>query len=408
MTNTKTRSDVATIAPRLSFPAPAVMKNFGLSQGDWLALVDAIYPNAKTAESVILALSYCRRRNLDPFKRPVHIVPIWTREKNGYVDTIWPGIGELRTTAHRTGQFAGMNRTEFGPDQTEEFQPLDKSGRPSGKPHRVTFPAWAQVTVQRRVGDHIVNFAGPEVYWLETYAQTRDGCPNEMWRKRPRGQIAKCAEAAALRAAFPEEIGEDLADDEAGILQRADTPPESLSSAPERPTRSEGPNVPADSASPSGDAPGAARGGNISDVVDAITAHGDEVTFTLPADADAARAFLAEWGVLAMHELTLDEFMAGNGALMEAVGVDPDQFMVQCKTKAAEQATASSGDDDAGGISQADFDNLLAQAKTANRTGELVVFVQSKRVGNVVGAMMDDSQRAQWAVEIDKLKGGKS
>jgi hypothetical protein len=37
-----------------------------------------------------------------------------------------------------------------------------------------------------------------------------------MWRDRPRGQLEKCAEAAALRAAFPEEIGGDLCSDEVG------------------------------------------------------------------------------------------------------------------------------------------------------------------------------------------------
>ncbi len=35
----------------------------------------------------------------------------------------------------------------------------------------------------------------------------KDGSPNKMWKQRPYGQIGKCAEAAALRRAFPEEIG---------------------------------------------------------------------------------------------------------------------------------------------------------------------------------------------------------
>ena len=35
-----------------------------------------------------------------------------------------------------------------------------------------------------------------------------------MWLKRPRGQIEKCAEAAALRSAYPEEIGNEYVPEE--------------------------------------------------------------------------------------------------------------------------------------------------------------------------------------------------
>jgi hypothetical protein len=54
------------------------------------------------------------------------------------------------------------------------------------------------------------------VYWVETYATIKrgDDTPNEMWETRPRGQLEKCAEAAALRAAFPEEVGGDYIPEE--------------------------------------------------------------------------------------------------------------------------------------------------------------------------------------------------
>jgi hypothetical protein len=52
-------------------------------------------------------------------------------------------------------------------------------------------------------------------YWTENYATAgRDSdAPNAMWKRRPRGQIAKCAEAQALRKAFPELGSQPTADE---------------------------------------------------------------------------------------------------------------------------------------------------------------------------------------------------
>jgi phage recombination protein Bet len=141
----------------------------------------------------------------------VHIVPIWDKAKGRLVDTVWPGIGELRTTAFRTKSYAGRDATVFGPDETREFKTKDGTVK-------VTFPSFAQVTVYRVVNGERVAFTGPTTYWMETYASTKDGAPNSMWAKRPRGQIDKCAEAAALRAAFPEELGDELTSDEAPTI----------------------------------------------------------------------------------------------------------------------------------------------------------------------------------------------
>lgn len=190
--------------PRLPYH-PMIEERFGIDKASWKALVEAIFPNATTVESVILALSYCRARKLDPFKRNVHIVPIWNKEMGTMVDTVWPGIGELRTTAFRTGEYSGRGETVFGPDVMQKVGTVE-----------VTFPEYAQVTVRRVVRDQVVDFCGPRVYWLETYATVsgKDKTPNSMWQKRPRGQIDKCAEASALRSAFPEEVGGDFIPEE--------------------------------------------------------------------------------------------------------------------------------------------------------------------------------------------------
>jgi len=197
--------------PRLPYH-PMIEERFGVDKAAWKALCEAVFPAAQQTESVILALSYCRARNLDPFKKNVHIVPVWDKDKRCLVDTVWPGIGELRTTAFRTSQYAGRDKTEFGPDITQQW----KDG--NGNLIELTFPEWAQVTVYRMKDGQRIPFAGPQVYWMETYSEQKGGLPNSMWRKRPRGQLDKCAEAAALRAAFPEELGDEYSEAEAGMI----------------------------------------------------------------------------------------------------------------------------------------------------------------------------------------------
>jgi len=55
-----------------------------------------------------------------------------------------------------------------------------------------------------------------KVYWVEIYATAgrNTDMPNDVWLKRPRGQLEKCCEAAALRRAFTEELGNEYVADE--------------------------------------------------------------------------------------------------------------------------------------------------------------------------------------------------
>lgn len=201
------------IRARIAMPANA--KAMGYTPQDWSVLVDAIYPNAKTAESVVLALSYCKARKLDPMKRPVHIVPMWNKQIGRMVETVWPGINELQVTAHRTAQFAGMDAPTWGPEITRTFKgEVKRDGRMVQIEATVAFPEWCAVTVYRVMHGGRMPFTEP-VYWLESYArQGQSEVPNEMWAKRVRGQLHKCAKAAALRAAFPEEIGNEYTAEE--------------------------------------------------------------------------------------------------------------------------------------------------------------------------------------------------
>lgn len=213
----ETKGELVHIAPpRLPYHE-LVKDRFGIDKAEWRVLVDATFPNAKTVDAVIMALSYCKARKLDPFKRPVHIVPMWSSAAGRMIETVWPSISELRTTAFRTQQYCGMEKPEFGPMIERKFVGTIGRGPDKGKTveANLRFPEWCRITILRTLGGKERTFVGPSVYWLESYARRGDTeVPNDMWCKRPVGQVEKCAEAAALRRAFPEEIGNELSAEE--------------------------------------------------------------------------------------------------------------------------------------------------------------------------------------------------
>ena len=187
-------------------------------------LASSMYPGAKR-ESVAMVLGYCRAAGLDPMQKPVHLVPmrVKTGQKNQYGDeqyafrdTVMPGIGLYRVQAARTGQYAGMDEPKFGPMRTLTYMAtvrewVEVPGQTKKRPHdtfvekTLEYPEWCSITVYRLVGGFRSAWTAVE-YWTENYATAgRDSeAPNEMWAKRTRGQLAKCAEAQALRKGFPE------------------------------------------------------------------------------------------------------------------------------------------------------------------------------------------------------------
>lgn len=172
-------------------------------------LATSLYPGA-SVNSIKMVLGYCKATGLDPMQKPVHIVPMWDSKVKMMRDVVMPGIGLYRTQAARNG-CAGVSEPDFGPDITEEIGGL-----------KITYPEWCKVTVKRRMssGD-TAEFTAKE-FWKENYAvkggQEKSVAPNAMWAKRPYGQLAKCAEAQALRKAFPELGSEPTADEMEGKI----------------------------------------------------------------------------------------------------------------------------------------------------------------------------------------------
>lgn len=174
----------------------------GIDEPTWNSLCTTIYPGAKP-DSIIMAIDYCMARKLDVMLKPVHLVPMNVKNAQTgnyeWRDVPMPGIGMYRIQSARSGNVAGIDEPIYGEMITQSF--TDKNG----KPVSVTFPEWCMVRVHKLIDGRMVSYSAKE-YWIENYAsegKTSDA-PNTMWRKRPRGQIAKCAEAQALRKGWPE------------------------------------------------------------------------------------------------------------------------------------------------------------------------------------------------------------
>lgn len=176
-----------------------------MDQTELMAVLrSSLYPGAKD-ESIKMVVGYCKAAGLDPMLKPVHIVPMdvstGRKDNNGYDitekrDVVMPGIGLYRTQAEDSGQHAGTPEPEFGPPVTTKLGDTT-----------ITYPEWCKVTVFKLVDGKERAFVAREL-WIENYAQKgRKPDPNRMWAKRPYAQLAKCAEAQALRKAFPGRAG---------------------------------------------------------------------------------------------------------------------------------------------------------------------------------------------------------
>lgn len=129
-----------------------------------------------------LYLYQASKMGLDPLAKQIHAVMRWDSKQNRNVMSIQTAIDGYRLIADRTGHYAGSDEPKFV----------------EGKP----FPVSATVTVYKVVGGIRCPFTAT-AFWAEYYPGDKAGF---FWKKMPHGQLAKCAEALALRKAFPAEL----------------------------------------------------------------------------------------------------------------------------------------------------------------------------------------------------------
>jgi phage recombination protein Bet len=197
---------------------PTIIQDLALTEHQYKTALKVAYGTVAEDINAIpyihIAMSYCRHKGLDITGKYIHVVSY------GKTYQLIPSIDLHRVIASRTGLYLGKDNAVLGQEITKTFIGKAKTWKNQQqvwdeKSIELTFPKYADVTVYRLVGKEKCAFTA-RAYWLESYqrASTGNQLPNGMWETRPYSQLEKCAEALALRMAFPEESAPEIINDD--------------------------------------------------------------------------------------------------------------------------------------------------------------------------------------------------
>lgn len=163
---------------------------------DQVELLKRTICKGATDDELKLFVHACQRMRLDPFMKQVHAVKRWDSKEKKEVMSIQTGIDGYRLIADRTGKYAGSDEPSFDSESSHH-------------------PGRATVTVYKLVDGQRCGFSAT-ARWTEYAQHKTDGKLFSNWERMPYLMLGKCAEALALRKAFPAELSGIYTDDEMG------------------------------------------------------------------------------------------------------------------------------------------------------------------------------------------------
>lgn len=163
---------------------------FGKMSKSQIELVKRTVAKGASDDELRLFIQVCKGANLNPFLKQVFLVPRWDSREGKEVRAIQVSIDGFRAIAEESGGYAGNEDAVFTGEELVEYG-KDKK--------QVKVPLEAKVTVYKLVEGQRYPFTAT-ARWSEYYPGDKMGF---QWHIRPYLMLGKCAEALALRKAFP-------------------------------------------------------------------------------------------------------------------------------------------------------------------------------------------------------------
>ncbi|MBW0294030.1 hypothetical protein ATN37_25550 [Rhodococcus sp. MH15] len=169
-----------------------------------------------------------KRTGLDPFAKQIYMlgrrtkIKVWNerakRQDEEWVMkyTIQTGIDGYRVTGHRLARLAGDDIAVEGPFWRGADGGWDDVWLDPNRP-----PLAAKYIVVKNG----VKYSSVAMYgeYVQTYSKDGQQVPNSMWAKMPANQLAKCAEAAAWKKAYPNDFSGMVLEDAVQVIEAEST-----------------------------------------------------------------------------------------------------------------------------------------------------------------------------------------
>lgn len=176
--------------PQKESTSVALSKEFNIPESQLTTIINTIAKGATVSE-LKLFLYIAQKTKLDPFTRQIHFVKRKSKQPDGSykeTGTVQTGIDGYRAIAERTASLGGIEDAVYDSEENK-------------------YPKKATVTVYRIIanGEKVAFTASAR--WDE-YCQRnfKTNEPVGLWAKMPYLMLGKCAEALALRKAFPNDL----------------------------------------------------------------------------------------------------------------------------------------------------------------------------------------------------------